>query len=605
MKSFRVRRPWMLAMCSGAALALGIVTGHGDAALAGPVPPAGIETWGQEYEDHSSHAVPAPLPYPDEYSDEYRDYSSDSVEPEGPYGHREMLDACDWESATGLEDRIGQLGNAANFSHERDWENAPYEFGDGTTAELREVAMATAAPAVDAWDADISSPYAHGYDAEAEYADGYTMDSMDAAYGDGYTGMTSGEDEDQAVESSQDFSMDAWSNDDSYGEEEDGDEYRAGEMNGEAMDVADGDEAGEDADEGNAGEAEEETAQPVNEAGLDEARYDYPTESTFGDYDPQDYDSALEEFSDDSSRSDCSDEGLACDGAAEARDEASWGAYGYEYSYPQEKYGYSPEVSEVEPAKVDYEAEYDFDSRYEGEPGELIDYSQWKEPFAHECAEPGDCYGEYRVTASPLVESGLESFARHPRELLGISDQELLQTLELLCEEPSGTRRSILNDYLEGLGFVAIDFAARFEDVTGMESLSLADDLPGVAALLGCYRLVEQGELGMDEAVDLLRRTLEGPSEAWIEAVYEIAARSNEGRRGPVNAKPQASTGSTVLPGSVVRAVTISLQVVWGQIQGACLGAVDRLTAVEWEAWFSGLQSRLAEAREASAYDAF
>src|SRR5690606_1473345 len=76
----------------------------------------------------------------------------------------------------------------------------------------------------------------------------------------------------------------------------------------------------------------------------------------------------------------------------------SYDEYGYgmdwEYSYPAEKYGYAAGMqSELEAeaeAKVDYEAEYDFDSRYEGEPGELIDFSEWKEPYACDAAEPAE-----------------------------------------------------------------------------------------------------------------------------------------------------------------------------------------------------------------------
>jgi hypothetical protein len=62
----------------------------------------------------------------------------------------------------------------------------------------------------------------------------------------------------------------------------------------------------------------------------------------------------------------------------------------------------------------------------------------------------------------------------------------------------------------------------------------LHDDLPGIAALLATYRMIEQGEFGMDEAVDALQRRFDLLSPEWIEDVSLIvtepgrSARSDE-----------------------------------------------------------------------------
>lgn len=81
--------------------------------------------------------------------------------------------------------------------------------------------------------------------------------------------------------------------------------------------------------------------------------------------------------------------------------------------------------------------------------------------------------------------------------------------------------------------------------MTGIETLGLADDLPGTAALLGCFRLLEQGVLGMDESVDLLRRTLRRPSLDWIEGVREITAGAYEGGK---RSRPRSSLGGPPPP---------------------------------------------------------
>jgi hypothetical protein len=149
----------------------------------------------------------------------------------------------------------------------------------------------------------------------------------------------------------------------------------------------------------------------------------------------------------------------------------------------------------------------------------------------------------------------LDLFTWNPGELLTSQDQRLLRRLETLCEGSSQQRRGALDNYLEGLGMEAIAFARRFEEVTSIEAMGLADDLPGAAAMLGTFRLLERGKLGMEEAVDLLRRSLRNLSPSWIEGVRTITANAlmdaDDGSGGTVEehseAIPVSATGTSVL----------------------------------------------------------
>lgn len=152
--------------------------------------------------------------------------------------------------------------------------------------------------------------------------------------------------------------------------------------------------------------------------------------------------------------------------------------------------------------------------------------------------------------ASPR--SGLELFSYRPGELLLPPDQQVLRTLESLAQQSSETRCEIVNDYVQELGSEAADFASRFENSTGIDCASLGDDLPGLAAWLASYRLVQQGELGMDEAVRVLQESIHARSPEWIDGVREITAGAIEdaGRTMPVNTESptQDDTTSTDTP---------------------------------------------------------
>ncbi|NUQ65933.1 MAG: hypothetical protein HUU20_26020 [Pirellulales bacterium] len=157
-------------------------------------------------------------------------------------------------------------------------------------------------------------------------------------------------------------------------------------------------------------------------------------------------------------------------------------------------------------------------------------YACYGDDFEGDAQQPAQTQGgaDQTTSSQSAQESGLELFGWTPAELLTWSDQELLRTLETLCEESASVRRSTLSDYLTNLGTGALEFASQFEGTTGIEVVGLADDLPGTAALLATYRLIERGELGASEAVDLLRRSLQDLSPAWIEGVRAITAGAFE-----------------------------------------------------------------------------
>ncbi len=247
----------------------------------------------------------------------------------------------------------------------------------------------------------------------------------------------------------------------------------------------------------------------------------------------------------------------------------------------------------------------------ESEPGEVLhrdDAPSIVVPEAHgfSVAPAEDVYAEKygwydEAPLTPSVEDGasagasdeaegrLELYAWLPGELLTSSDQDLLRSLARLCDDPSGVRRAVLNDHLESLGSEAIEFATQFEDATGVEVLGLADDLPGAAALLGCFRLMEQGELGMDESADLLRRALPNISEEWSKDVAEMTDESadsepwswEEADEDPDMAAQSADYRFALrqpLLGAVVTVTARSL-VDWG---GAFRLVTERVAGLQW-----------------------
>jgi hypothetical protein len=150
---------------------------------------------------------------------------------------------------------------------------------------------------------------------------------------------------------------------------------------------------------------------------------------------------------------------------------------------------------------------------------------------------------------------GLERFGYLPQHLLIRPDQELLQELQRLADLSPGERQVAFRQYVESLGSVATEFATQYENITGDEAAMLTDDVASAAAFLAVYRLYEQGELGIDEAIDLLRQTLNHLSQEWMDGVKEITTESDFGTQHVVSLEGMTAPTSASAP----RAVWVAL----------------------------------------------
>jgi hypothetical protein len=177
-------------------------------------------------------------------------------------------------------------------------------------------------------------------------------------------------------------------------------------------------------------------------------------------------------------------------------------------------------------------------------------------------------YGEAvspSVTEQSSPRSEGELFARQPGELLSSSDQQLLRTLQALGEEAADSRCGTVSDYLHGLGQEAAEFSSRFENATGLDSASLGDNLPGLAAFLASYRLVQQGKSTIDEAIQSLHQGLENRSQSWADRVRELTTGATDetgNATGNGNSQPsQGDTTSNAVPvmGTVAKAAVQTL----------------------------------------------
>ena len=300
------------------------------------------------------------------------------------------------------------------------------------------------------------------------------------------------------------------------------------------------------------------------------------------------YDGSMNEFSSEETEAE-----EASDGVVEYE---SWNGYRYEYYYQ------ANEVSDTAVEAVDAAVETETDETSQPAAVEPS-CSTEDETTRYDYADPYAYYGEAfeggaqqqwqadggaDATAPAEVgeESGIELFGWTPAELLTWSDQQLLRTLETLCEEPASVRRATLNDYLTSLGTEALEFASQFEDTTGIEVAGLAEDLPGAAALLATYRLIERGEVGTSEGVDLLRRSLHDLSPSWIEGVRAMTADAFENRDDPcdlmsaVDASP-VSNGDELSPvvSAMISLATNSL----AGVGAAVLDFSQAVVGVDWE----------------------
>ena len=203
---------------------------------------------------------------------------------------------------------------------------------------------------------------------------------------------------------------------------------------------------------------------------------------------------------------------------APAITEAERGEYAYQYAVPFELYGTSviPSLDLFSGAAENdgLWAEIDEypDEKFSGSPY-VADYT----------CESGCCLYDCDMDES------LALFTWDPEELLTWSDQETLRLLATLLEDDtSGTRRAVLNDYIESLGSEAAELSIRFAEASGLAVPSLSDDLPQTAAFIACYRLVEKGELSADEALLLLQKSLSHRSNQWNCWVDEVTGETEK-----------------------------------------------------------------------------
>ena len=323
---------------------------------------------------------------------------------------------------------------------------------------------------------------------------------------------------------------------------------------------------------------------PQEKYGNDEGQYAEETESDASQEDEEDYsydyDAYESDYADDDQDAYAEDEyqygeETELDTSQEEEEDYSYGYDAYESDYADDdqdayaddeyQYGEETELDAEEAAEEDYSYGYDAygteydeaddasssdDSGYEGYseayPNEEHAYVDDEYTYEYEYSYPEQKYGyrpddEWTAEESAAQsadddswhESRLELSAWLPSELLISSDWETLRSLAGLFEEPTSVRQATFSEHLDNLGTDATDFAMRFEETTGVEILGFADDLPGAAALLATFRLIEQGAVEVDEGIDLLWRGLEGLTGEWIDDVTEMTAE-------PIDDEPAA-----------------------------------------------------------------
>lgn len=225
----------------------------------------------------------------------------------------------------------------------------------------------------------------------------------------------------------------------------------------------------------------------------------------------------------DASADEKTDESMYDDQTPESMDPSASNPYSYDYSTIREKYAYVVEEGQKASDEMDGVSEKDSSTAMDDE-DESAD-----EDGMEESEENLESMTDSSATAGAgqVRESGVELFAWLPSELLLLPDQELIKSLERLGEGEWEARRQALQDYVQSLGSEAQQFAAMCEATANTEVGSLADDSVDAAAFLASYRLYEQGELGMAEAADLLRRSLHNLPQEWVEGVEQMADRES------------------------------------------------------------------------------
>ena len=273
------------------------------------------------------------------------------------------------------------------------------------------------------------------------------------------------------------------------------------------------------------------------------------------------------ETSDTSETADTSD---TADSNTESPENDEYSEYGEHYEYGEyHEYGPHGEYERYE-AYNDYDGYSEADYFY-GERG----YETSTETDLEEPAERGVYDSEEvsdGVTEEMSYMDDLDPFTWLPSDLLQPADKDLLRTLNSLFEEPGDTRELVLNGYIEGLGLDAVEFVSRFEEANEGRGIALHDDLPGVAAVLAAYRMVEQGELGMDESLESLTQRFNNLSREWIEDVSFIVTEAPDDRM--LQSAPALRDQNGRLLDAAVAASGRSV----GVISGGLFGAFSEMT---------------------------
>ena len=597
MRCSRVALSLLLAVLGCAVIALNPADGRrGVAADIGPAPSSSLGLEGVPDESNGAY---------DWGQDEYG-YVHTSPQSETGEGQQED----DW-TATDQGEYTGDDASEQAYDFEDEYGDDDYLYTDDTAADPKEYVYND--------DEDPDDQTADDEQVDDE-SDNEVGDQMDDEYDDEVDDQQDDVYDDGMNEDDGDFSGD-------YSNDEADDEYfttpgggldvqRDDDPDGDIHDTDDEviyDEYDDEMDD----QIDDETSDQVDD-GMD----DETNDGTEDEIDEEVYDEMNGEVND---NADDSDEEMDDQTADEGE------GYSYQYAYPDEQYGYSETAEKdcqpiIEPADeteagqsdYSYDDEYGYTDDYyddwtetaneaegawtaddqeaaetdvqsnptecdygqyecwDGESSDVSDEDLDAESTDCEYDEPFDFYGEcYNVEPLPATgKQGLELFAWQPADLLLSTDRDLLQSLERLCEEPSGVRRAELNEYIESLGMEAIDFATRFEDATGTEVLGLVDDLPGCAAFLGSFRLLEKGELDVEEAIGVLRKSLAGLSRQWIEGVSEITSHAFD-----VTPEDQfRTTSGRPLFGTVISLAAESLD----DLGGAICRLSRRLDELKW-----------------------
>jgi len=215
--------------------------------------------------------------------------------------------------------------------------------------------------------------------------------------------------------------------------------------------------------------------------------------------------------------------------------------------------------------------------------------SQGERPEANELASDPAVDGHSSEVAEREAAMEAESlmtdlFIWLPDELLLPCDKELLRELNLMMEERTSVRRAMLSDYIEQLGPMAVEFVRLYNFTTDRDALELCDDLPGVAALLAVYRMVEINEMSERQGVDALRTSLNCLPSVWVDDVSAIIVRpSFEQATRPAEDSPNGERADGGRPATALLRLTLhsaeGARAIFGDLVADVLSAPSKLRA--------------------------